>query len=936
MTRTFPGRMSEELYNSELYKLFEVLKPFLDVPADSSIGPATTREGALWLDRQSGNDGEIKFYEDGQWKLLFENRFKIVGEIMAPTEPQNPISGQLWLKEGTLMYYNGADWIPAKSVNVTTEFNFNSFENFLMINPIPAAGSQVVEYVDLDGNGTKETAVYKSQFLMPNVEQDKFFINGTFTDDYEVVSNVAIQYPSESLNGKVASAVHINPKNLTSIKKKLIFIDKANPIIGIPEKNTEYYGIKDGVGHLLLSTGKQILIDNTTEYEISPEGIKLAPVTALLYDYVLAVTYVFSNTTAKVQGVLSKKKTLLSGTKSIYIGTVSDPMNIYVQGMYLDEDPANYTYDPVEGYLHLTSIPSKVDIGIVSFSQKEKGTITTTATKSIEGSNETVGVITMAKTYTKPLVFVYGENMHVLADYIIGEGADAGKLFVRHATVGMKYSIVESMGATDDAKLFIKSGTTTNNVIPCSFTEVPGDMPLILFANGLLVSQRDIDRDDVTGDITVYGLTEGMHYSLLQDPAGRMIFNDIVSFTTIPTGKMDDALVYVENHLICDSSIIYTTALPARGLSTHGELKLLIANGTEQWYRFNIATDWEPVLDPTEIQKLNASALGYSVGRSSISILQNFGAVYCTCYSYSFANAVEEPLLRGNIKTNTNTTAYKVAFNHLYPTRRNALSVYLNGLRQYPCTAGLELTTPDGIVEIDSSNFSIPTAVAADLFYVIERPEKSETLACRRQVLDYRNVVPGTQNIFRTEIALTPGNLRVYIGGIRQTPNTYRIIDPYTIMVKDKMIGGSDDFDEAKGVFTEVLEVDGEYVNIEHKVVDKILVEVRQDYNLKEVTLPVREQGQNSWSVQLDKLPEEILYAKDFVMIYINGFAYGKQYSMNKDTMAIILNDFETTKNLGVDPIAKYFGTDIVGYNKWLSENPDYSPRKDYITFEWR
>lgn len=33
-------------------------------------------------------------------------------------------------------------------------------------------------------------------------------------------------------------------------------------------------------------------------------------------------------------------------------------------------------------------------------------------------------------------------------------------------------------------------------------------------------------------------------------------------------------------------------------------------------------------------------------------------------------------------------------------------------------------------------------------------------------------------------------------------------------------------------------------------------------------------------------------------MIYINGFAYGKQYSINKDTMAIILNDFETTKHL--------------------------------------
>lgn len=923
MARSFNGRQSEELYNEELYKLFEVIKNIVDVPIDPSIGPATTREGALWLDRQAG---DLKYFKEGMWQLLFEKRFRTVNEILSPAQPENPVPGQLWLDDGMLMYYNGAEWLPVKSVNVDTEFNISSFEQFLIISPIQANGNQVVEYVDMNGNGVPDTAVYKSQFLMPSVDMDKFFINGTFTNDYERVSNVAIQYPSDQLQGKVASAVHVNPSKLVGITKKLIVIDKLNPIIAIPELNTEYYGFKGGTGHLLLKTN-----DASTEYVSVPQGIQLSPLAAAMYDYVMTITYQFKD--IKQEGHFSKGKVSLNGSNSVYIGYMTDFFNVFVQGMYLDEDSENYTYDSQKGFLNI-NLETRLDIGVIAFHKKEKGTITT-----VDEQNR--GIVTMNSTFNKPIVFVYGESLRGIADYVQGTGDDSNKLFVVDALPGMKYSIVETMGETDDTKMYVKDGVATGNTISCSFDEIPGDTNPILFLNGLLVSQKDIVRDATDGSITCYGMVAGMDYILLKDPASRLVFNDTVSFTTIPTDSMDDAIVYVENQLICDSSTVYVTKLPEGG--TIGEVRLLLSNGTEQWYRYEMTTGWTPIVDPEAIDNLNATSLGYSTSRKSISILQNFGPVDCVYFSYSFANSVEEPLLRGNIVTNNTESEYKIAFNHNYPVGTNALSVWLDGIRQYP-NRNIDLSNPDGIVEVDSARFRLPEPIAGNLFYVIERPEKSETKACQRQVLTLEDRVEGTINVYQTSIPLYPGNVRVFIGGLRQPSTAYKIIDSYTLMIKDPVIGSANNFP------VETVEVDGRIVNITHSVYDKILVEVRQDYNLREITLPVRYAGQKEWNIAAinssdlrtggDGLPKTILDSKDFIMIYINGLAYGKEYTIDKDNGSIILTNEEVTSCLGVDYLDRYFKNNPEAYLDWQRRHnyAEYVPNPitDKITFEWR
>lgn len=918
MTRSFEGRVSEESYNPELYKIFEILRNMLDLPLDPSIGPITNREGALWLDRQNG--GDMKYYSEGLWKLLFQDRFRMTGEILSPTQPDRPVTGQLWLNDGILMYYSGAEWLPVKSVNVDAEFNLSAFEQFLLISPIEASGNVVV------GAGQEQ----KSQFLLPSVDMDKFFINGQFTSNYERVSNVALQYPTAGMQGKVASAVHMNPSKLASITKKLIRFDKMNPIIPVSEVNTEYYGFRGAVGHLLLKTNT-----SSSEYTSVSEGILLSPLAAVAYEFVLAITYKFQE--ARQEGVLHKSKIRLNGSNSVHIGTIIDPLCVFVQGMYLDENSANYTYDSVNGFLNLP-LETKMDVGVLALPSKEIGTIT-----ELNASGN--GVVTVNGKYNRPIVFVSGVNVDkALADYTTGTGTNANKIYIKNAKVGMRYAIAEIEGVDEGTKLFVKTGTTNaSGSIPCSFSEVSGDTDVILFVDGILVSQKDITRNPVDGSITVYGMVAGMSYLLLKDPGGRLVFNDTVSFTTVPTPSMDDALVYVDNYMICDSSTVYTTKLPATGVP--GETKLLTSNGIEQWYIYTKGSGWNPVpsADTELIEALNGTALGYTTSRKSISILQNFGDVEATYFAYSYANGIEEPLLRGNIITNDEEDTYRIAFNHTYPMNANALSVWMNGIRQYP-NMSVDPANPDGIVELESSKIKLLSPIVSNLFYVIERPEKAETKSCQREILGINNRVSGASNVYQTNLPLYPGNLRVFISGYRQPSTAYKIIDPYTLMLIDPVVGSMDNYP------VETIEVDGEIKEITHTMYDQILIETRQDYNLREVTLPVRYAGQKEWTASLtnlldprqggDGLPKSILDSKDFVMIYINGAAYGKEYVIDKDRESIILLNEDVTSALGVDYLQQYFLENPEAYIEWKSQNgyAEYQPKphNDRITFEWR
>lgn len=152
--RRFNGRQGEQVYNEELYTLYEILKHFLDTPenADPKFGPQSGLEkpGALWLDRQNSPGYAHVMYKDSdqEWKPIFDDWFKIIKEIRNPKgEPANPKEGQLWINDnGVLHWYNGSMFIPIKSrIADAVEFDANLFENFLIIDPLKMTGGYIVE-----------------------------------------------------------------------------------------------------------------------------------------------------------------------------------------------------------------------------------------------------------------------------------------------------------------------------------------------------------------------------------------------------------------------------------------------------------------------------------------------------------------------------------------------------------------------------------------------------------------------------------------------------------------------------------------------------------------------------------------------------------------------------------------------------------------------
>lgn len=1029
MARTFNGRSSEELYNSELYKLFEVMQHIVDEPIDATMGPLTGRDGALWLDRSIG--GELKFKTDGVWQTVFKDKFRMICEILSPEEPTLPVAGQLWLSNGVLMYFSGSDWLPVKSVNVASEFNVSAFEQFLIISPIQAAGKLVVdkdnaavgeikklyqeesfevldpiqsytltkgtfylatnsinvyvngrklardhykevnestvkiekipnyntetfnkevtmankynviiEYINKTSYDEIETPTdttwvpseTHTQFLLPSVALDRFFINGMHTHDYTEISDVAIEYPTEDLQGKLASAVHINPKKLTNVIKHLFKIDPANPIIPVSEMYTEYYGIKGGIGKFLLKA------KGDAEYYSVAQGIKLTPEASKAYDFIETITYEFKN--VKGNGSMIKGRVQLSETTSIYVGDISDSLCVFTQGLYLDESPENYTYE--DGFVKL-KIDAKMDIGVIAFPKKEIGTI-------ISLNKQKQGIININKTYNRLLVFVYGENLDwTLADYTF-DTTDDSILYIKDAKVGMKYAIVETKTLDPEEDMFVASGTVkkdpeTEDV----YIDIPHDSisevdNVILFINGLLIAKRDIILDTANNRIDVVGgLKEGLTYTVLKDSSGRFVFSDVVSFNTLPLKRFSDAtLVYIENQLATDGKAVYTSRLPQKGYN--GEIKQLLTNETSDWYYYNTIAGWIKFTDQKMIDLLNATGASYTSDAYSINILQNFGKKECVYYAYQYANSVEQPLLRGVIKSLKTKEEYRTAFNHVFPANKNALSVWQNGLRQYPDTTGDDENF-DGVLEIGSSKFKMPHPIDGIIFYVVEKPEGSENKACERQVLTTKDIIPGTNNIFQTDISLFPGNIRLFVSGLRQPDYAYSIIDNHRLMIKEDILAYPSNFPKEHLTLE-----DGSTIEFERQHPDSILVEVRQDYGLKEITLPIRYAGQREWSMAArdpydiakggDGLPESLINSKDFIMIYINGLAYGKDYRVDPDQGKIILTNEEITSNLGKDSLDQYFRSNPEAYEAWRIQNggKEYVAKEitDTITFEWR
>ncbi len=923
------GRNSEQFYNEELFELYESIKYLLSIPNNIELGPdGNPIDGALWLDRTKN---ELNKYnkEEEVWENVFKDKFKITDEIMNYSTPDSPTYGQLWINQGVLMYYNDIEWQAVKASSYEDSgLSLSTFQDFLILSPLSETGDIVVDI------GGEE----KYQYLVPNTKVGKFFLGSQYKYDFEEMNNVSLQYPLSKLLDFTPSWVHVNPGKLKNIKKKLIRIKLESKFIQTSLNNTEFYAFKQdsGLGRFLRPE-----YEGAGDYYYHHEGIYLSYDIAHSYDYILAVTYEFAwvRNVGRLKRVNSEEQNL-----SYYMAGFAGPINVFIDGYDLDNK--FYSYDQYSNILSLDDPDydqQNMDSIMMRSIKREYGIIK-------EVDIELKGIIKLREKYNDPLVFVNGQALHSSLDNIEIDEI-TGTILIEGATKDMSYSVMELEWDTEEGEepetLFFKSGYVASGyheevvgeplveigmiLIENMADTIGEEEGLILFIDGMMIKRDQVIRNYIESYITVVGLGSGQEFLLLHDKNNSFIYDDDNLTYALVTGKIDDSMVYMNNHLICNSAAITTqkSQEDAGKEATDGEIKLFItaselgfAGDYKIWNGYD--NQWEEA-DINTISHVNTIAFSYENSIDAIAInIPHIEEDIFEVYGYNYASTIESPLIINSFMADNEKTFY--VSNHFIP-KTNSLQIYLDGIRQYEIT---EL--------IDGSGFELTEEFTGKVTYAIEKPEQGRSKACEREVLDYSNAVEGAINVYRTNISLYPGRITVYVSGLRQPMSSFTILDNNTISFKDKntMLIKSSPSTHLMG---------GEEVEIEKTVFDKILIEVRQDYNRKERTINITEDNTQSIKLSDYGIEESILETQDEILIYLNGTFSGLKnnipmsgYLKNLASKEINILNEDFISILNEDSLYTYLVSNPEAMNKWIIKNGSAYEKNlnNKITLEWR
>lgn len=1019
--RRFDGRQGEQIYNEELFKIYEILKHFLDEPTDYTKGPDSDLEepGALWLDKQtSPNNAHLMYKDNNTWRPVFDDWLSLIRYIRNPDgKPDVAREGQLWISdEGILNWFNGSMFVPIKSrVADTVDYDVSAFENFLIIDPLTMSGGYIVDnistlartsndmtqwgsgkeykigdmvyhttngkitfYKYTDSNiawqnatylsgetievdidlGYLETVDLKSQYLIPSEVMDRIFIDGFYVDSesYERQSDVCIQISLNSYQGKTVAASHVNPTALKSMKKRIIKIDKTLKSDGTPSatyglikvntNNTEFYGILKSFG--------QFLIKNK-DYDIVSNGIKLKDSAVKYYDFVYCISYEYS-TLVKNSGKLYKNTLDLLNQTCIWLGITEQDLKskilIFSQGLCLED--FYYEYDEAKGLLKfdgydsngkLTNDPykmvtplfeSKTDLAIVEFNNKttlgvlsenllsneivDPGETSSAGTYIDEsGITKYIASIPIPSDVQKPLLFVSG----MCIDLYNNDGASIvdGNIILKNVKPGSSYYIVDMI--LDGFDMYCQSGIVDET---CTITITDRQLIFkeckpILFVSGMYISSGDIDLSNPSV-IKIHGLVEGQEYTLLKSNS-QLLFDNAISFTTIPLdNNIDDALLFAESSLIIDGGACTTTSTDTSN-AVDNEIKYIKTATNEGWYEYSEEYGtWNPITNEDSKTLLDMSTTGYTVNSKTLNVLQNLGNVNCTYYAYKFANSIEQPLIKDytdNYEIQDNVVLYKI--NDKYPLTKNALSVWINGIKQ-------NITEyHDSTNDVYGFTMSVPTDennktldIMPTAFYIIEKPETNENKSCVREFLSQST----NYGLYTTtSTILSPGVPRLFIDGYRQPQNSYVINDSNTFTLLEPALGPDN-----QNVITTDKNGNTAVVTVDSKSI--VEIEIRQDYRLNEQTIILTDEAIENItkgnvavltpSIEFynsQTLKEEIFsVTASEVCIYFNGASCGREFEIDQESKTITIE------------ISKLCEPND-GSNTPLKAN-------DKITFEWR
>ena len=497
------GRQSEVLFNGEQHNIYESVKHLTDYFSNADTTPTAKHKGSLWYDQRNnmlyawvGLGYKHDRVRNG-WLPIATDKFQITDEILNDYPTANPVLGQLWLYNGTLLYWSGSNWEPVRTLEqIDSQFSMAAFDNFRLYSPLNRLGSAVVSDFELEAllalqkkyqNGEYNTDSAKMsklierwnidiqadlqrivdfdisdvfyQYLVPNMDVDRVFIDGKLDQNYVQQSKSIIQYKRSYLldeqdnwddstpltaHVKKPSLLHINAGQASKITKRIFKVDRANPKIMCPATNTEFYGytINDTRGHFLIPTQKpedelyeyQKLLDSVEEenkeylksklkdlgydldsefvtntrnidgdYMVQEDGIYLSYEASEQYDYVLAITYEFSwlNATGMMKHADNRKQ-----SSAYYIPQKLGSINVFVNG--LDYEDTYYSWDSSSKTLVVaedTNKKNNFDVSVLGVYAHEYGYI---RSMNLALDNQSARINTIRR-FNKPLIFVNGE-----------------------------------------------------------------------------------------------------------------------------------------------------------------------------------------------------------------------------------------------------------------------------------------------------------------------------------------------------------------------------------------------------------------------------------------------------------------------------------------------------------------------------------------------
>lgn len=827
---------------------------------------------------------------------------------------------------------------------------------------------------------TDEDYTKLSQFLVPNINIDRVFLDRKLDFTYQTVSNVCIQYPKSKVYEQRPSLIHVNSNRLRNIKKRLVKIDRDvqnSTKIKFNEQNFELYGFKGDspLGELLLP--EKILGDGG--YTKTRDGVFLNHGYSQNFDYVLIVSFEFGSfkTTGQLNHVWNGKK-----ETSYYVPNFAAPHNVFINGYNLEDN--TYTEDDQTKIITIQDSTQGMELTGFHSIIREFGYV-------YDVDINQRGHVNLSREYYKdPLLFVGGEVI-TAQDGLVFE--DNKRYTIPDCPRNTVWAVAELQGEETDPifTMRVKNGTghvPSDNTILFDNVDVKPTDRIIAFIDGILVKEEDMVRNQNAGTLTIEGIHEGQTYTLLKDRYNRF-FSDANALPAMITGKFNETLVYLNGYLLNNETSIYQHGKPEDVKGDTNEIKFFITdvvNGnvvgdyyiwiTSENEHGEDTSKWVKC-DPTDtyykqvVKELECFCHSYQNARTSVLLNNDKLAEYniqfdefsdrLDIYAFKYTAFAGQPLIIKNIyldggqnKFTTDNRRFKIP--DKFEPNYGLLSVYIDGIRQYYVNEN-----QDGL------GFSLPSPVKAPAMvtYVIETVDAPSESYCKRIILDEKNIVPNTINVYKTyrtdvpdtnpddRISLYPGRVSVYIDGVRQPQNSFTIVDNYTISFNSsltKIVGGKDTFpyEVIRNELGEAMyHVDGSLRVMEHSETDKILIEVKQDLDKVEsyIEVPPTNDG-FSIDIAANQLDPAILETNDEILMYLDGLFLGLRdndsstFTYTKDVYRgkITINSPYHIEEIISDPLNDYLNANPQAAEAYKKNNggKPYAPKPKKIILEWR